>query len=139
MRSRVNSRVSSSEGFNEWVSWEDAVNELNKAAPEEASSMIQTSDLWVRVFTEREVVDSTKWAITIAGIFALLAIVVFTGELHEKLLVFISKKLSQAPVHVISAITAQHLCKHAQSSHQTCSPMSQMFAPTCGCLVIVEL
>eukprot|EP00803_Ostreobium_quekettii_P001213 evm.model.scf_206EXC.9 EVM.evm.TU.scf_206EXC.9 scf_206EXC:105101-116496(-) len=80
MRSKVDNRVSSELGYEEWLKWNRALLELNLAAPESAGEMIHTTDLWVRSFTEREVVQATVWAIVIAAICALLAILVFTGS-----------------------------------------------------------
>lgn len=78
-KSKVGNRASSTEAYSEWSAWDQAVAQLNEAAPPPVGMMKQTSELWVRIWTEREIVESTKWAIIIAGMCALMSIVVFTG------------------------------------------------------------
>ncbi|GMH36912.1 hypothetical protein BSKO_04785 [Bryopsis sp. KO-2023] len=89
-KAKVVNRASGAEGYREWLRWDEAVKELNVGAPAELGPARQTSTLWVRIWTEREVVQSTKWAIAIAGVCALLAIVVFTGNLCMALLALIN-------------------------------------------------
>lgn len=78
-KAKVGNRAPSNEAYTEWKKWDQAIAHFNEAAPPSIGNMKQTSELWVRIWTEREIVDSTKWAIIIAGLCALMSIIVFTG------------------------------------------------------------
>ncbi len=66
--------------------WEDLIGELNSRAPPAARACFQTSDSWIRMFTEVIAVDGTVFAVLTVGFVALLSMYVFTGSFRVSVL-----------------------------------------------------
>ncbi len=66
--------------------WEDLIAELSSRAPPAAGACFQTSDSWIRMFTEVIAVNGTVFAVLSTGFIAFLSMYVFTGSVRVSVL-----------------------------------------------------
>mmetsp|Transcript_9367 Transcript_9367/g.17549 ORF Transcript_9367/g.17549 Transcript_9367/m.17549 type:complete len:1290 (-) Transcript_9367:211-4080(-) len=73
--------VSSQMSWSMYKKWEKFVDKFNKDMPPEVGPVFHTTDIWVRMISERLAVQGTVMSILVSMLCAVCAIFLFTGDL----------------------------------------------------------